>query len=147
MVSQFNDVIIALYSMRCCIVADPGLACGERPSKCGGAGCGHMNEEMWRFYLHGMRCFTLSDVRFFFVVVDVIEILISLPPYPQEGKMFLTFFTPLLMGEMILSFFFFVSGPAVFLFLGGTPERFHGILDTIPVGRLIDLLVYIYIYV
>ena len=27
--------------------------------------------------------------------------------------------------------FFFVLGPAVFLFLGGTPERFHGILDTI----------------
>ena len=65
-VSQFNDVIIPLYPMRCCIIADPGLACGERPSKCGGAGCGHMNEEMWRFYLHGMRCFTLSDVRFFF---------------------------------------------------------------------------------
>ena len=102
--------------MRCCIIADPGLACGERPSKCGGAGCGHMNEEMWRFYLHGMRCFTLSDVRFFFVV-DVFEILISLPPYPQEGNMFLTFFTPLLRGEMILRCFFCL-GTCICSFLG-----------------------------
>lgn len=106
-VSQFNDVIIPLYPMRCCIIADPGLACGERPSKCGGAGCGHMNEEMWRFYLHGMRCFTLSDVRFFLLLL--LMFLRDWYHYPltlKKGKCSLRFLPPFWGGRWFWVFFF-----------------------------------------